>query len=363
MQKTVAYYHLPGLFSFYEFYRVFLALYRQHREYFYDWCEIGSIYGAPMDCLWGGGRVEEGDTDPRQVLALAQEYGISARLTFSNSLLRQEHLADPACNRLCRLFSAPCLRPSDTGVKKDRAGNETVDGNRTVAGNETVDRNETVAGNRTAVENKIVAGNGSAGERKSKNGVIVHAELLTEYLRREYPDLYLVSSTTKVLTNFEDFEREAKRKEFQYIVPDFRLNKSIEKLKRLEQSTKDKVEFLCNECCDVGCKERRKCYQAVSLRNLGEAECTASDAASHRCHAPGAVEGYRFSKAMKNPSFISIEDIQNVYLPAGFSNFKIEGRGLGSALLLEFLLYYMTKPAYQLVVREEIYLENTLDLF
>ena len=47
----------------------------------------------------------------------------------------------------------------------------------------------------------------------------------------------------------------------------------------------------------------------------------------------------------------------------GFSQFKIEGRELGSALILEFLLYYMTKPAYQLRVREEIYLDNMLDLF
>ena len=39
--------HLPGLFEFYEFYRVFLPLYRAHQEYFYDWCEIASIYGAP----------------------------------------------------------------------------------------------------------------------------------------------------------------------------------------------------------------------------------------------------------------------------------------------------------------------------
>ena len=55
--------------------------------------------------------------------------------------------------------------------------------------------------------------------------------------------------------------------------------------------------------------------------------------------------------------------IQNIYLPMGFSHFKIEGRGLGSALILEFLLYYMTKPEYQLRVREEIYLDNMLDLF
>lgn len=66
---------------------------------------------------------------------------------------------------------------------------------------------------------------------------------------------------------------------------------------------------------------------------------------------------------MQNPGFIGIETIQNVYFPMGFSNFKIEGRGLGSALILEFLLYYMTKPQYQLHVREEIYLDNMLDLF
>ena len=51
-----AYYHLPGLFEFYELYRAFLPLFRGHREYFYDWCEIGSIYGAPADCGADAGR-------------------------------------------------------------------------------------------------------------------------------------------------------------------------------------------------------------------------------------------------------------------------------------------------------------------
>ena len=31
-QKNKAYYHLPGLFEFYELYRVFLPLFREHRE-------------------------------------------------------------------------------------------------------------------------------------------------------------------------------------------------------------------------------------------------------------------------------------------------------------------------------------------
>ena len=81
------------------------------------------------------------------------------------------------------------------------------------------------------------------------------------------------------------------------------------------------------------------------------------------CKSPGGSKGYVFSKAKENPSFIGIEDIKNKYVPMGFSNFKIEGRGLGSAMILEFLLYYMTKPEAQLQVRENIYLDSMLDLF
>lgn len=71
-ERGTAYYHLPGLFEFYELYRVFLPLFREHREYFYDWCEIGSVYGAPADCIWGGGRTGFGDAQPHRVLALMQ---------------------------------------------------------------------------------------------------------------------------------------------------------------------------------------------------------------------------------------------------------------------------------------------------
>ncbi len=300
MNEKVAQYHLPGLFEFYELYAAFLPLYRAHREYFYDWCDIGSIYGAPISCLWGGGRVSSGTCNARRALALTQKYGISARLTFSNSLLREEHLKDKTCNALCRLFAE------------------------------------------------------SGGVR---NGVIVHSELLLDHLKVAYPPLYFVSSTTKVLTDFSQLRRELERPEFSYVVPDFRLNKAFASLNTLPQALKDKVEFLCNECCSFGCKDRRACYEAVSRKNLGEA------APEHHCKAPDAKYGYRFSRAMENPGFIGIEDIQNTYLPMGFSNFKIEGRGIGSALILEFLLYYLTKPDCQLRVREEIYLDNALDLF
>ena len=155
------YYHLPGLFEFYELYRVFLPLYREHRDWFYDWCEIGSIYGAPADCIWGGGRAGFGENDPKEVLALMQEYGISARLTFSNSLLKEKHLSDRKCNALCALLE----------------------------------------------ENKDV-----------QNGVIVHSDLLLEYLKKHYPHLYFVSSITKVITDFKQLVEEIRREDFRYVV-------------------------------------------------------------------------------------------------------------------------------------------------
>ena len=298
--KTTVSFHLPGLFEFYEFYKVFLPLYREHREYFYDWAEIASLYGAPADCLFSGGRFGQGENNAEEVLDLLGEYGISARLTFSNSLLRPEHLSDRKCNRLCRIF-------------EERAG--------------------------------------------VQNGVIVHSELLLDYLKDKYPGLYFVSSTTKVLTDFQEFVREVRRPEFRFVVPDFRLNKQWDLLNTLSDSEKDKVEFLVNECCYVGCRQRKECYENVSRRVLGE------EFEEHICTAPGANEGYLFSKAMKNPAFICAEEIRDRYLAAGFSNFKIEGRELGSALILEILLYYMVKPECQLPVREKIYLDSMLNLF
>ena len=107
-------YHLPGLFEFHRLYQLFLPLFYGHREYFYDWCEIGSVYGAPADCLWGGGRVGFGEDRPEDVAALMREYAVSARLTFSNSLLREEHLADRKCNALCALFEKS--GPAENGV-------------------------------------------------------------------------------------------------------------------------------------------------------------------------------------------------------------------------------------------------------
>ena len=292
-----AFFSLPGLFEFQELYRRFLPLYVEHRDWFYEDCEVDSLYGAPADCLWGGGRVGFGEDKPRQALDLCRRFGLSPRLTFSNSLLREEHLSDPGCNRLCDLFA-----------------------------------------------------------REGNCGIIVHSDLLLQYLRERWPGLYFLSSTTKVLTEPWELRRELEREEFRLVVPDFRLNHRLDLLDRLPPRLKEKVEFLCNECCDFNCSQRKLCYEAVSRKSLGEEY-------DLPCASPHAREGYRFSRAKENPGYLSPFAIRFTYLPGGFTHFKLEGRGLGSAMVLEFLLEYLTKPDYRLRVREEIYLDGMLDLF
>ena len=105
MNIKKVYYHLPGLFEFYDFYEKFLPLYRNKRHYVYDWCEIGSIYGSPADCIWSGGRISYVNHDPDKVFSFMKDFNISARLTFSNSEIQQKHLSDLRCNELCRLLS------------------------------------------------------------------------------------------------------------------------------------------------------------------------------------------------------------------------------------------------------------------
>ena len=147
-----------GCLNFTSSYRVFLPLYCTHRDWFYPWCDIASLYGAPADCLWGGGRVGGGDVRPQDALALATGIRHLGQVDVQQLSTASRNIWPTAtCNKLCRLFAA-CDTP--------------------------------------------------------QSGVIVHSELLLDYLQRTYPSFYFVSSTTKVLTEFSQLAQEAAREEF-----------------------------------------------------------------------------------------------------------------------------------------------------
>ena len=160
-----------------------------------------------------------------------------------------------------------------------------------------------------------------------------------------------------MLTDFPQLRQELEREAFRFVVPDFRLNKAFDQLLTLPQPLKGKVEFLCNECCWFGCKDRKACYEAVSRKNLGE-------------HAPaplycaGFSEWLPFFPGNGKPRLSQRPRYSNsLSSPGFFATSSWKAAVLAARMILEFLLYYLTKPDYQLRVREEIYLDAMLDLF
>lgn len=178
----------------------------------------------------------------------------------------------------------------------------------------------------------------------SNNGIIVYSDLLEKYIRKNYPLYKIISSTTKCITNKKEAIKELK-KDYETVVLDYNFNKDLNFLKTLPN--KDKCELLVNAVCIPNCPRRKQHYELISKVALHQDKKDDY----FMCEASANL----FYQAMKNPTFISVDDIQNTYLPMGFQHFKIEGRTTHVDDLIEMLIYYLVKPEYQIEIRERLY--------
>lgn len=90
--------------------RAILACMREHSEWFFDDFQIETAYGCPGSCIWNGnrsiGEIEEFDEGwADAVLGMYAQYGIKYRVTFTNFLLKPEHLRDKVGNALALAIS------------------------------------------------------------------------------------------------------------------------------------------------------------------------------------------------------------------------------------------------------------------
>lgn len=181
------------------------------------------------------------------------------------------------------------------------------------------------------------------------NEIICNSEILENYIREKYGDRYkYISSTTKRLTNKEDQTKEV-NKDYYLTVLDYDYNKDFEYLQSIEH--KDKCELLCNPICVAKCPHRASHYQYISKHQLEFDD-------SNEAPPCAVVKTDTLWMSMKQANFISVEDINNIYSPMGFSNFKLEGRTAHPLDLIEVLLYYLIKEDYKTEVRS--YLQSTV---
>lgn len=290
-------FHLPGLTSHFQFNFIFSETLKTYPEYFREGVEIASVYGTFPPAVWNGGRTQQDSCDKnfiKTVLRTLNSSGIPARFTFTNPMLEDRHMSDKYCNMIMAM--------ADNGL----------------------------------------------------NEVIVVSPILEKYIRNNYPNYKITSSTCKRITDADRLYEEL-NKDYHIVVIDYDLNHNFEVLEKIPD--KSKCELLVNACCNPECKYRSHHYQTLGLEQIAYSEFKKKfpdrefdaeqffsehpeSAAEFECRC---VERTIFD-ARKLKNHITPDEIWEKYVPMGFNQFKIEGRTSGLLNLLETYVYYMAKP-------------------
>ena len=202
------YFHLPGLFHFWQGYKELLTLILNNPDILRDNAKIGSIYGSPQ-CIWNGGRVILNGlqkVDLMNIKSFMETMNIPVRFTFTNCLLEDKHLLDTYGNLLLETFN------------------------------------------------------------NGHNEIICNSEILEKYIRTWYGDSYkYISSTTKRLESIEEQDKELE-KNYYLVVLDYDHNTDFDYLKRIHNP--EKCELLCNAVCKPHCPNRKQHYTTISYSQL-----------------------------------------------------------------------------------------------
>ena len=179
-------FHLPDFWSHGPLNLALIDMIKEHPEYFRDGVEIASVYGCFPPAVWNGGRNINGYADERAITHVLDEFnkrGIPCRFTFTNPLLTEEHMSDRFCNRLVQL--------ADNGL----------------------------------------------------NEAIVNTQVMEDYLRANYPNYKLTSSTCKQIRGLEPLIKELK-KDYSLVVLDYNWNNDFEALEKIPEEYRGKIDKL-----------------------------------------------------------------------------------------------------------------------
>ena len=173
------------------------------------------------------------------------------------------------------------------------------------------------------------------------NEIVINSTILEQYIRENYPQYKIISSTTKCITNREEAKKEILNPNYIMTCLDYNLNKDYKFLESLSVEEKAKTELLVNAVCGPGCPHRADHYTLNSQYSLNYGK-------------PFAMRGcyitYNNLYPFKNNVIITPEELKDYYEPNDFSYFKLEGRSFSAISHLCNLIKYMVKPEYHLYV-------------
>lgn len=177
------------------------------------------------------------------------------------------------------------------------------------------------------------------------NGVNTSVDTFADYVQANYPSYYLINSTTRKINGVDDINELS---ETTLTVPPYTINNTdaIDKLTHPEN-----IELLCCETCIDNCPNRSAHYDCLStaqmLRPTEPFKCP------HGCELY-----YYYETVPTRKHHISIEMIEEQYLPRGINKFKISGRNDNVINVIERYVNYLAKPEYRDAVRNHVLINH-----
>lgn len=295
-------FHLPEATNSVSLYAALPDVMKKYPEMFRG--TIASYFGC-WPLIWNGGRNMWGPLSLERVRIQLDAYnsrGIPYRLTFTNPLITEKHLADKDCNAV--------LDIADNGV----------------------------------------------------NEVIVNSPVLENYIRQTHPRMKITSSTCKCITDIEGLKAEL-AKDYSLVVLDYNFNDKIELLEQLTPEERSRCEILSNAVCIPSCPRRSEHYRHIGEVQLKYTKESRFETIGDDWYAKHTDIGWEcptqtirlYDKAAEaSPLRLSPEDIYGKYSEMGFENFKLEGRGESFVKLCEQAVNYLARPEYRDQARLEV---------
>lgn len=286
-EKEKIFFSLPDFYNNYSHILNLVYFKSQYPGYFRENCVIDSAYGTFPGCTWNGGRTQFGGCNLDNIKATFKglnEAGISVRLTFTNKYIVEEDLHDAYCNAV---LANAVISTSETGVR---------------------------------------------------NGVNANSDIIADYIKTNYKDLYLINSTTRPVKTIEEIN---KLSEDTLTVPPYTINNTdaIDELTHPEN-----IELLCCEACVDNCPNRKNHYDTISKAQMYMP--------SEGFMCPHGCEHYYYYELVPTRRHhITIDDIETMYRPRGINKFKISGRNDNIINVIERFVNYFAKPEYRDHVR------------
>lgn len=273
-------FYLPDFVKFENLNLFLIDMIQKHPELFYENIHIQSVYGIFGTTCWNGGKNIYMGTTFQEMQRIIQEFNqrrVKIRYTFTNSKLEESDVYERMGNTMLQL--------GDNGF----------------------------------------------------NEVIVTSPYLEMYIKEKYPSYFLVSSTTKSITDIDQLNQEIEN--YGMTVIDWRKNHDDDFLQKIQH--KEKAEILLYEYCYKECPVRKQHYEATS-----EAQLKFSEHSMVCTKTKGS-----FWETIGTEENITVEELYGKLVPMGFSNFKFNGRNGHVLPLVDAYVYYLVKPEYRDIVR------------